>query len=61
MYVIVLWDEWSATIPDTWLTDMNQFKWPLSKNPTMDSIKQTNPANNWNTITYKKYIGPFSK
>ncbi|EFN61593.1 hypothetical protein EAG_00686 [Camponotus floridanus] len=61
MYFIVFWKEWCATIPSCWLFKESKiFKWPpKSKNPTLESIKATLPKENWSTIHYNRFIGPF--
>lgn len=63
MYFVVLWDEWSATIPASWLIlRTKEFKWPpKEKNPSVESKKKTTPSNDWDNIHYKKYLGPFGK
>ncbi|XP_025261887.1 uncharacterized protein LOC109610423 isoform X1 [Camponotus floridanus] len=62
MYFIVFWKEWCATIPSCWLFKESKiFKWPpKSKNPTLESIKATLPKENWSTIHYNRFIGPFA-
>lgn len=61
MYFVVFWAEWCATVPASWLILKSQvFKWPpKSKNPTMESKKESKPQENWTTIPYTKLLGPF--
>ncbi|XP_077270973.1 uncharacterized protein LOC143902144 isoform X2 [Temnothorax americanus] len=61
MYFVVLWDEWSATIPSSWLIVLSKaFKWPpKEKNASVESKKNSLPNNDWDIIHYKKLLGPF--
>lgn len=64
MYFIVLWKEWSATIPASWLMlESEEFKWPPKemKNPSIESKKKTLPNDDWEVIPFKKFLGPFGK
>lgn len=63
MYFVVFWKEWSATIPSCWLfMESKTFKWPPKpKNPTHLCIKAILPKEDWDTIHYTRFIGPFGK
>ncbi|XP_029176756.1 uncharacterized protein LOC114944866 [Nylanderia fulva] len=62
MYFVVFWIEWSATIPSCWLfMESKTFKWPPKpKNPTHLCIKAILPKEDWDTIHYTRFIGPFA-
>ncbi|XP_028045559.1 uncharacterized protein LOC105828374 isoform X3 [Monomorium pharaonis] len=61
MYRVVLVDDWTSVVPNSWIEADNMCRWPPKHIKTATAImKRIQPSDDWLALRFKQALGPFA-